>query len=132
MTNAYMKGQQRKWDENLWCLAAAYRATPHETTGLSPNMMMLGREVRLPAEILFGTGKLSKNEISSYGDYVTKLRERMSNAHQVARKHLGDAALCRKTNYDAKSNLIKYKRGSMVWFLCDNNQLKITPKLRSP
>jgi hypothetical protein len=132
MIKAYMKGQQRKWDENLGCLAAAYRATPHETTGLSPNMLMLGREVRLPAEVLFGTGKLNRDEISSYGDYVTNLRERMSTAHQVARKRLGEAAARRKTNYDAKANLIRYKRGSMVWFQSDNNQLKITPKLRSP
>jgi hypothetical protein len=95
-------------------------------------MMMLGREVRLPAEVLFGSGKLDKDEIASYGDYVTRLRERMSIAHHVARKHLGDAAVRRKTNYDAKSNLIRYKRGSMVWFLSDNNQLHITPKLRSP
>jgi len=29
-------------------LAGAYRATPHDSTGLTPYLMMLGREVKLP------------------------------------------------------------------------------------
>ena len=37
MIKAYLKGQQREWDKHLRCLAAAYRATPHESTGPTPN-----------------------------------------------------------------------------------------------
>ena len=54
MIKAYLKGEQEDWDLNLGCLAAAYRATPHTSTGLSPNMMMLGREVCIPAELKSG------------------------------------------------------------------------------
>ena len=39
MIKAYLKGQQREWDRNLVCLAAAYRATPHESTGMTPNLL---------------------------------------------------------------------------------------------
>ena len=50
---------------------------------------MLGREVRLPAEIVHGTGLTPLGqEIQSYGDYVSKLREMLEKAHQVTRKHL--------------------------------------------
>lgn len=58
MIKAFLKGEHTEWDLNLGCLAAAYRASPHETTGLTPNLLMLGQEVRLPAEILFGSGTM--------------------------------------------------------------------------
>jgi hypothetical protein len=103
MIKAYLRGEQTKWDDNLGCLAAAYRATPHETTGFSPNLLMLGREVRLPSEIMFGSGKSHLGEeISSYGQYVTKIRERLQKAHDVTRTHLQTAANRRKDYYDAK------------------------------
>ena len=52
MVKSYLKGEQENWDLNLGCLAAAYRATPQESTGLTPNLLLLGREVRLPAELM--------------------------------------------------------------------------------
>lgn len=55
MIRAYLKGEQTDWDINLGCLAAAYRTTPQESTGLTPNLLMLGKEVRLPAELMFGS-----------------------------------------------------------------------------
>ena len=54
MVRANLKGQQREWDRNLGCLAAAYRASPHEATGFTPNLLIMGREVRVPAEVMFG------------------------------------------------------------------------------
>jgi hypothetical protein len=129
MKKAYLKGEQNKRDENLGCLAAAYRATPHETTGFSPYLLMLGREVRLPAEIMFGTGKAHPDkEISSYGDYVSKLKQRFQKAHDITQTHLQAAVNRRKEYYDAKCFLTKYQ--SMMWILSDITQLHITPKLR--
>ena len=54
MIKTYLKGEQRNWDKHLGCLAAAYRGTRHESTGLSPNLMMLGRETRMPVEVMCG------------------------------------------------------------------------------
>ena len=50
MIKAYLKGKQSNWDLNIGCLLLAYRSTLHESTGFSPNMLMLGREVTLPSE----------------------------------------------------------------------------------
>ena len=44
MIKSYLRGEQTTWDEHLGCLAAAYRATPNESTHLTPNMLNLGRE----------------------------------------------------------------------------------------
>ena len=45
LIRAHIKGRHNMWDQNLGCLAAAYRATRHSSTGYSPNMVMLAREV---------------------------------------------------------------------------------------
>ena len=55
MIKAYLCGEQTEWDLHLGCLAGAYRATPNESTRLTPNMLTMGREVRLPAELVFGS-----------------------------------------------------------------------------
>jgi hypothetical protein len=36
MIKSFLRGEQTGWDLNLGCLADAYRATPHESTGLTP------------------------------------------------------------------------------------------------
>ena len=41
MIKAYVRGEQENWGLNLGCLAAAYRACPHVSTGLSSNLLML-------------------------------------------------------------------------------------------
>ena len=35
MIKSYLRGQQHNWDQHLGCLAAAYQATPHESTGMT-------------------------------------------------------------------------------------------------
>ena len=133
MVKAYLMGQQREWDRQLGCLAAAYRATVNESTGLTPNLVMLGREVRLPAEMMFGmTNSGAVDTYTSYGDYVWTLRERMQAAHAVTRHHLQVSATRQKEYYDLRSVLHAYKPGDLVWCLSDLKQLHIAPKLRSP
>jgi hypothetical protein len=131
MIKAYLKGQDRNWDLNLGCLAAAYRATPHESTGVSPNLLMLGREVRIPAEIMFGSGtRHLGEEVTTYGEYVDLLKSRLQTSHEIARKHLLKTAEKQAELYDAKLSFHKYVAGSLVWYLSGTNQQHIAPKLR--
>ena len=110
MIKSYLRGQQHNWDQHIGCLAAAYWATPHESTGMTPNLLMFGREVRMPIEVMLGPSRaLTDEEVTSYGDYVETLREQMQRAHDVAWKHVGRSAICTKEYYDAKCTLTKYK-----------------------
>jgi len=52
---------QKDWDTRLSFAMSAYRASHHESTGYTPNMLTLGTEVRAPADIMYG----SRNEPSS-------------------------------------------------------------------
>ena len=93
MIKAYLCGEQKNWDLQLGCLAGAYRSTPNKSTKLTPNLMTIGREVRLPAELIFGSTEAYDGEkIISYVEYVDSLRSRIQHAHEVAREHLNVAA----------------------------------------
>ena len=101
MIKSYLQEEQENWNMNLGCLAAAYRASPHESTGLTPNLLMLGREVRLPAELMYGSQNLSSDNITSYYQYVDKLRDSIQHAHSIARKHLAANAKRQAEIYDS-------------------------------
>jgi transposase InsO family protein len=62
MIQSYLRGEQTNWDVNLGCLAGVYRAAPNE----SINILLFGREIRMPYEIIkdgisFGLEENSKN-----------------------------------------------------------------------
>ena len=130
MIKAYLCGEQNNWDLNLGCLAGAYRATPSEATSLTPNMMTMGREVRLPTELVHGAVD-KKREPVPVGKYVGEIRDRMMKAHEIARKHLKSAAKRSKDLYDVKATTNKYKRGDVVWCLKENRTEGVSPKLEN-
>ena len=131
MIRAYIKGQQRNGDLNLGCLAGAYRATPNESTTLTPNMMMLGREVRLPHEVVYDGSVPNKFEnVSCYGEFVMGLQTRLQKSHEVARAHLHKAAETRKGRYDAKVNFNNFRVGDLVWMINETREIGVCPKLQ--
>ena len=58
-------------------------------------MLMFGREVRLPAQLLFNQ-PTSTDDILSYSEYVDSLTEKMEKAHALVREHLGEFAKWKK------------------------------------
>ena len=130
MIKAYLCGEQKNWDLHLGCLAGAYRATPNESTKLTPNLLTIGREIRLPAELVFGSAVAHRDEeITSYGEYVDKLRSRLQDAHDIARRHLGSAAKRSKDIYDTKLAVNTYNMGDLVWYLAETRKVGAMPKL---
>ena len=133
MIRAFLKGQQKDWDLNLGCLAGAYRATPQDSTTLSPNLMMLGREVKLPHEVIFGSSIENEKytKVSNYGVYVCDLKNTLQKAHEVARKHLNKSAERQQIRYDAKVFLNNFKEGDIVWMLNESREVGICEKLQA-
>ncbi|XP_053376551.1 uncharacterized protein K02A2.6-like [Mercenaria mercenaria] len=116
MIRAYLQGVQEDWDLNLGCLAGAYRATPNEVTKLTPNLLTMGREERLPAELVFGsTTNKSEVPVTSYGDYVDGIRSKMNHAHDIAMKHLQKSAARSHDIYDKRMLVNNYEKGDLVF-----------------
>ena len=74
MIKAYLCGEQKDWDLYLGCLAGAYRATPNESTKMTPHLLTMRREVRLPAELMHRSATtFDGKDITSYGDYEARI-----------------------------------------------------------
>ena len=72
------------------------------------------------------------SHIQHIGEYVTKFKEKMQHAHDVAREHLGVAMRRSKDLYDEKISVNEYGIGDLVWMETDISQLDIATILRVP
>lgn len=106
--------RQVDWDDHLPYVMAALRSSVHESTGYSPNYLMLHREVRSPADLVYGLAESS--DPTSYDDYVETVRDHMRAAYDLVREHLGVAAERNKRYYDAKVRPIPYAEGDRVYY----------------
>ena len=61
MLTAFVNENHTNWDEQLQFVMMAYRSTEHETTGLTPNMCMLGREITCDLDIMYEMPTTIKN-----------------------------------------------------------------------
>ena len=57
----------------------AYRCTEHETTGMTPNMLMLGRETSTPLDICFEIPPAIKSENTN--NWVWELRASLVSSY---------------------------------------------------
>ncbi|XP_053742608.1 uncharacterized protein LOC128771288 [Synchiropus splendidus] len=94
----------------------AYRATKHSATGLTPNMMMFGRELTEPVDLVAGLPP-DTDATPSPPEYVQSLRERLELAHQIVRVALGEAVQRAKRQYDKSCCRTHYQIGDAVWYL---------------
>jgi transposase InsO family protein/predicted aspartyl protease len=76
---------ERDWDLVLPLTCMFYRASCHRATGVSPALLALGREIKLPVDLVYPTGYVEKISVP---DYLEKLEQRLEVAAQFARKHL--------------------------------------------
>lgn len=114
----------RNWDLYLPLLMLAYCSSVHESTGLTPNEMMFGREVLLLLDLLIGQAETTEN--NSETEYAAKLCEQIKQV----REHLKVSSDWQKKNYDHHSvNQYRHKRGYQVWLYCPQRKKGICLKL---
>ena len=128
MIAAFVNENQRTWDKDLQVLLMAYRSTPHESTKLTPNEMMLGREVSMPLDVQIGLAP--EMEVKEENEYVEDLRVRLENAYVTARENLGESAKRQKHYYDLKTLDEPYKAGDLVWLVNKSRRKGRCPKLQ--
>ena len=120
------KGEQEDCDLNLGCLA-----TPSSSVWFTPNMLMLGREIRISAEQRSGRANDSDGpSVNSYGEYVSWLGDRLQAAHDVAREHLENAAKRHKYAYDTKLEHLRYEQGKFALYLHEKRVPGVSSKLQ--
>ncbi len=103
---------QKDWDDHLPYVMCAYRATVHESTGCSPNLVMLGREVSLPIDLMYPRPK--DGPFRCPIEYVEWVRDAMCEGFEHVRLNLGRAAERQKRYYDRRAVTQTYSPGEWV------------------
>ena len=119
---------QRDWDERLPLVLAAYRASTHSSTGFTPNRLFLGREVRMPLDLVMGVSEEESETVRSADDFIRETRERAEDCYEVAREHLRIAAERRKKSYDIRVRKTEFAVGDWVWYWYPRRYQKKSPK----
>ena len=108
----FVSSNQKDWDEYIPLIMLAYRSSVHESTGFSPCMMMLGHEIKLPVDLVYGIPEMDKHRNAH--EYIKRLSEKLEKVHNVAREKLNLSSQCMKTNYNVKLNYKSYKHGDAI------------------
>jgi hypothetical protein len=105
MLSAFVNEQGDDWDQHLPYVMLAYRSSVHASTGTTPNMMVYGRETNLPVDLMFPCAKAYQGPSECSHEYVEWVRRALASAHELARQHLGKAAIRQKRGYDVRTRV---------------------------
>jgi hypothetical protein len=82
----YVSENQNDWDEHIDTVLMAYRTAVHTSTGQTPARMMMGHEIRIPIDLMYGTPSEEQSEKKS--EYAQRLSDSLERAHSFARNKL--------------------------------------------
>ena len=114
MLSKFCEENKHTWDDHLPLLMCAYRASIQESTGYAPNMMMLGREITLPIDLLYPTPDQNQAAYSCPVEYVEWLKESMEDHFIRVREELNTAAVRQKKYYDQRAQMRQFQKGDWV------------------
>ena len=118
MIQCMVQQERHTWDKALPFVLGAYRATPHTSTGFSPNMLVRGMEVNLPCDIMYSSThrRVEAPTFRCHCYYVSDLRKRMIRCHEIARQTAGIAAARQRRIHDEETAPRAFREGDFVWF----------------
>ena len=123
-----VRENQRDWDRWVQPVMAAYRATRHSSTSMSPNFVIFGRENVMPADLVMCNASTLPSSESSVNDFVSEQQDRFRAAYQTVRDHLKAAAEKRKAYYDASVRAKQFAIGDKVWYFYPRGYVKRSKK----
>lgn len=132
MLTHYCENNQQRWDEVLPQVLMAYRSSAHASTGQTPNMMMLGRNITLPLEAVIPRPEKSDDQDApTIEEYIETLQDNLGKSHTLARTHLKRNVEYQKRHYDLKAKKREFKIGQPVWLYDASRKVGVCHKLTS-
>ena len=120
---------QRDWDDYVPFVGMAYRSSVQSSTGETLNMMMLGRGIRTPVDLMF---LAPPREKECETDYAEELRDVIRSVHERARHALRVSQNRQKRWFDRKVHGPGYKQGDFVWLYRKSRRANLSRKLLLP
>ena len=97
MLRQYVAEDHRDWDRWLPHCAWAYRSSIHSSTKFTPNKIMLGREVRMPLDLLLPHPEKDEDDgPENIEDYVENLHTTMQHVFDQVRENLAKPQFTRR------------------------------------
>ena len=101
MLSGFVNFRANDWDQHLPLVCMAYRSSVHSSTNCTPQVLVYGRELNLPVDIMYPS-VAETDPIPQCGpEYVEWLRQSMAKAYNFVRAHLDKSAVRQKRGYDA-------------------------------
>ena len=83
----FVDKNQKDWDDHLSYVMSTYRADQHRSTGVSPNLLMLNRDVDAPIDVIVGALP-TKTQIQCPIKYIEWMKSAMTGAFQFTHEQL--------------------------------------------
>ena len=116
------------WDEHLHTVLMAYRTAVHESTGQTPARLMMGHELRIPVDLMYGQPLECENNYRS--KFPKQLTESLELTHQFARNQLRLSSERMKNQYDIDSLKVCFEVGDNVWLYTPQKRKGLSPKFQ--
>lgn len=129
MIRSYVSRGLKDWDEHLPLISMALHSMKNNSTGFSANMLMLGKEVIQPIDLILG---LSKPTPLDQPTWVADLTSNLSKIHILAREKIGETQLRQKRDYDLRVFERSFKEGDVVYLRDSSTKIGISSKIRPP
>ena len=112
--------EKDRWDEYLPQCVLAYNSTEQASTGCTPNMLALGRELTMPVDVMYGSPTDKRPWIRPDGSinfhvYVEWQRSMMVKSFDAARKSLRKAASRQERGYNVHLKKRHFEPGEWVY-----------------
>ena len=121
--------RQTDWDTYLPYFGFAYRSCVQETTQETPNMLMFGRELKCPLDLMV-EGPPHEPECDT--DYAEDMRDHLREAYERVRYAVRLGARRQKRNYDRKTRDPACDVSQFVWLHNTQRKPGMSKKLHLP
>ena len=101
------------WDTQSRYVVHAYNATEHASTGCTPNMLVLGEEIIMPSDMVYGVQGLALEQPCAVM-FVEALRRTLRESYALVRGELEKHANLQKIGYDTGLKDRRFKVGDLV------------------
>ena len=104
---------QSNWDVCCNYVAHAYNASIHASTGLTPNMLLFGDEVVMPADLQLGSMIVGTYPVC-YQTFAQSIRENLHVGYSIASRMLESTAEVQKVAFDRGAKTRQFMVGDKV------------------
>ncbi len=101
------------WDEQARYVVHAYNASEHASTGCTPNMLVLGEEIIMPGDLVYGAQGIG-GDLPCTVTFVEALRQNLRESYSLVRRNLEKHARLQKVGYDTGLKSRRFDVGDLV------------------